>query len=524
MRTLLGPLLPFDEDTEGQMLRSITPMLRFVIADAAVLALVSLSSVSVLAQTTYMIKNLGTVCDHPLSEPAPTECYRPYSRAFAVNDAGQAVGISGSEEVGHVTVHAFRTGRGKAIDRVTDLLDMSHWPGSPTARAYSINNYGATVGVATDPGTVEGLDSEYEIPSGVASHSILWGFGAPTRLEAFPPPASDSAAAFAINNAYQFHVAARGVGFDGVHGFVHQFVVFGSFGSNYAHADLGTFPGGTTSEARGVNDQGYAVGFGNTDNGLQRGFIRTTGPLIGLGTLGGGACLSCESRAYAINNANQIVGEADTYLPFLKFGPRHAFLVTPAKDPNFPLLLPVDLGTLAGVACLLCRSAAYDINDIGDIVGESELVDGSAFTHAFLHRDGIIRDLNDLIPVEAKALWVLTDARGISEFGQIVGTGLFEGQMRAYLLTPPVQLLITNAIGVLSAIATRTEGLRESLRVKLQSALDASDSGETMAACYQVTAFENEVSAQSGRGLSAVQATKLVAGARVIKTELTCKP
>ena len=51
-----------------------------------------------------------------------------------------------------------------------------------------------------------------------------------------------------------------------------------------------------------------------------------------------------------------------------------------------------------------------------------------------LFERGVLRDLNALIP--ASAGWLLTETRDINDSGQIVGTGIFEGQVRAFLLTP----------------------------------------------------------------------------------------
>src|SRR3712207_9335136 len=47
---------------------------------------------------------------------------------------------------------------------------------------------------------------------------------------------------------------------------------------------------------------------------------------------------------------------------------------------------------------------------------------------------GEMRDLNTVLPVNSG--WILTDATGINDRGQIVGHGLFNGQTRAFLLTP----------------------------------------------------------------------------------------
>ena len=68
---------------------------------------------------------------------------------------------------------------------------------------------------------------------------------------------------------------------------------------------------------------------------------------------------------------------------------------------------------------------AYKINDSGQVVGGS---DGSPFC------GGQMLDLNTL--VTANSGWVLRSASAINDAGQIVGTGYYQGQPRAFLLTP----------------------------------------------------------------------------------------
>jgi hypothetical protein len=53
---------------------------------------------------------------------------------------------------------------------------------------------------------------------------------------------------------------------------------------------------------------------------------------------------------------------------------------------------------------------------------------------AFLWIDGELRDLNDFIPPNEG--WTLLEARHLNNRGQIVGTGLLDGEERAFLLTP----------------------------------------------------------------------------------------
>src|SRR5262249_52696313 len=74
------------------------------------------------------------------------------------------------------------------------------------------------------------------------------------------------------------------------------------------------------------------------------------------------------------------------------------------------------------------------INNAGQVVGSSGMA-GAMATHAFLYRDGALTDLNDLIPPDAG--WVLSDASGINDAGQIVGYGSHNGFCNhAFLLTP----------------------------------------------------------------------------------------
>jgi probable HAF family extracellular repeat protein len=75
---------------------------------------------------------------------------------------------------------------------------------------------------------------------------------------------------------------------------------------------------------------------------------------------------------------------------------------------------------------------AHAINNAGQVVGYAELADGSL--HAFLWSGGSMRDLNSLIP--ANSGWVLEDATGVNDAGQICGDGTHKGKTRAFLLTP----------------------------------------------------------------------------------------
>jgi probable HAF family extracellular repeat protein len=116
-----------------------------------------------------------------------------------------------------------------------------------------------------------------------------------------------------------------------------------------------------------------------------------------------------------ISDSSQIVGYAQ-----VSSGESHAFIYRSGGLK--------DLGTLSGGT----QSYAYAINNRGQAVGVSDSSAGAQ--RAVLFDGGEVRDLNGLIP--AGTGWVLTEARDINDRGQIVGSGVVDGQVRAFLLTP----------------------------------------------------------------------------------------
>jgi probable HAF family extracellular repeat protein len=64
---------------------------------------------------------------------------------------------------------------------------------------------------------------------------------------------------------------------------------------------------------------------------------------------------------------------------------------------------------------------------------------GTSNAAAFRWASGVMTDLNTLLVPGQN--WRLDAARAISDQGQIVGTGLHDGQPRAFLLTPSPGLL-----------------------------------------------------------------------------------
>ncbi len=191
-----------------------------------------------------------------------------------------------------------------------------------------------------------------------------------------------------------------------------------------------------------INDSGYAVG-SKSRYGLAGSAAILIAPpysdvddaadVIYLPSLYGGS-------ATAINNDNIIVGTSGSDSLTDTFS--HAFLY----DFNAGSL--IDLGTLLNADGEYgLRSSAADINDLGQVVGSSWLVSVNtslydpAQYHAFVWENGLMNDLNDMIPDTSG--WVLTAATAINENGDIVGSGLLNGEQHGFLLTagelpPPV--------------------------------------------------------------------------------------
>lgn len=195
--------------------------------------------------------------------------------------------------------------------------------------------------------------------------------------------------------------------------------------------DLGTL-GGSFSEAYGINAVGDVIGWAYTAQASPHAFLwrdlngngrSDGGEMRDLGTFGGAT-----SVAYAINAAGRVVGEADT-----SSGVPRAFRTAPLGNVN---AAGNNLGTLGGP-----RSRALAINNLGHVVGTSQ--DAAGNWHAFLYTDetGMV-DLNtrmDPTPEERpEDRWILTEATGINDIGQIVGWGTHRGLglLRAFVLTP----------------------------------------------------------------------------------------
>jgi probable HAF family extracellular repeat protein len=142
------------------------------------------------------------------------------------------------------------------------------------------------------------------------------------------------------------------------------------------------------------------------------------GKAVDLGNLGGTTGQAGGNLAWAINDRGQVVGSSD----LAGDATFHAFLWTNAARMK-------DLGTLPGDVA----SSAAAINERGDVVGIS--LDQSFNPHAFLWQDGVMMDLNALVP--AKSSLVLLTACSVNSHREIAGLALTaSGEFHAYLAIP----------------------------------------------------------------------------------------
>lgn len=296
----------------------------------------------------------------------------PGSFGFALNNLGRAAGASFDADA---DLHGFYWDGG--------LREIAPLPEDTQAQAFAVNDNAQALAVSFDLGELKG-------------HGLIWQDGIVTELGDIAPRGINAAGAVAgyitlpWNPIPWVDHAAR-------------------WDENGIH-DLGTL-GGSFSTAAAISDAGRLVGW-STSAGDQnvRATLWQNDVARDLGTLGG-----TQSQAYDINENGQVVGYAETGA-----GKAHAFMFT--LDPNGNVIQRRDLGELGGD-----YSYAYAVSAAGHVVGVSN-------AHAFIWKDGVMTDLNDLLPPQSG--WRLDAAWSISDAGAIAGTGVHLGFPRAFLLTP----------------------------------------------------------------------------------------
>jgi probable HAF family extracellular repeat protein len=298
--------------------------------------------------------------------------------------------------------------------------------GGPNSAAFGVNDLAQVVGEAeTAVSNHEDFCgfNAYGFPSSTACLPFLWQNGVMTPL---PTLGGANGVANWINNRGQVAGYAENRTQDpGCPVFEFKPVIW-----QYGKIEqLPTYGGDPVGGALAINDLGQAVGISgpcaafNPGLGLYlvdaHALLWENGRATDLGNLGGTDGLFGGNHACAINNLGQVVGHSDLtgYTTF------HAYIWTRQTGKM------TDLGTLPGDFA----SAALSINDGGKVVGAS--FDANFNSRAVIWQNGVITDLNKLIP--ANSALQLQQAKSINASGQIAGFGVNgSGEIHGFLATP----------------------------------------------------------------------------------------
>lgn len=219
--------------------------------------------------------------------------------------------------------------------------------------------------------------------------AVVWDHGTITKLPHLTGAQTGDTGAYAINNAGQVVGTSLYSGGGGAH---HAFLW-----ENGQITDLSLLTGVPWYEARGINNAGQIVG---------QGVLWDGSAVTMLGSLGGPA-----TRALGLNDQGQVVGTSTR--PGSKYW--QAFLWSNGTM--------IDIGALGN----FFSSEARAINNAGEVVGPGFIYDA-------IHG---VRLLRDLIDVDSG--WFDLVAEDINNNGQICGYGDYNGEWRAFLMTPVSQ-------------------------------------------------------------------------------------
>ncbi len=346
------------------------------------------------------------------------------SGASSVNNRTWVAGFSNLE--GNTTAHAtlWRNGSTTALD-----LGTLGGPGTNSGVFWPVKNDRGLIAGIAETDTLNPLGERWScaafFPTATFHNCLgfVWQNGAMTPLSPFPGGYNSYASG--ANNRGQVVGWAENATHDStcVAPQVLQFraAIWGAKDGRIQ--ELSPLAGETSSAATAINNRGQVVGIsGICDRAVGRftaahAVLWQDGTVTDIGNLGGVAW----NTPTAINDRGQIVGFSD--LPGDQSGAPnfHAFLWTRSGGIQ-------DLGTLPGDSL----SLAFGINDRGQVVGQSI---GAGGSRAFLWENGVMTDLNTLVPPGSLDLVYAND---INASGEIAG-GAFDpgtGESPAFLAIP----------------------------------------------------------------------------------------
>ncbi|MHC4275124.1 MAG: DUF3466 family protein, partial [Planctomycetota bacterium] len=318
-----------------------------------------------------------------------------YSQAFGISENG--------------TIAGWAAGTGAVIWDENGIVALGHPGGDFAVEARAVNDAGQVACVG------EGNPQTYQ--------SFIWDSGTWTPIGALP--------GLPDSIVVDIDSAGRIVGRSLIVGpgapdraFIWEAGVF---------TELGTL--GDSSIAHGINEVGQVVGrslaeLPGGELGL-RGFLWEDGQMNALDPLSGDVA----TQTFDVNDAGDAVGSSWYYTTQF-FTVDQATLWRDGGEEVIDLgVVPAAPGSCSSNP-YWHKSIARAVNNHGQIVGEAMCITSGAPKAAFLWQDGVMYNLNHLIPSGSGL--DLRSALDINDAGQIVGYGLTPNdQIRAFLLEPP---------------------------------------------------------------------------------------
>jgi probable HAF family extracellular repeat protein len=369
------------------------------------------------AQTSYKIADQGTLEDDN------------FGMVMGLNNEGWTQNMDGNVNP-PITSTSTTLVSGRAVINVHGLnIDLGTLGGKNSWTNYGgINDHGEAVGFAET--SVPDPDGEDMCAFGtkLTCRPFLWRHG---HMTALPTLGGNNGQASAINNHEQIVGISETTDPDpGCAPSKPGKIIAPVMWEKGKVRALPTVAGDPDGFVQGVNDKGQAVGASGTCTNVQLHAILwqngTALPLPNLGRAG--------SDAYAINDHDQIVG----------------FVQSPDGSTIFASLwhngAVRNLGTLPGDFAAF----ATGINNQGQVVG-STFDSTFSWSHGFIWQDGVMTDLNTLIPADSN-LFIIA-ASNINQSGQVSGmatvlSGPDKGKIHAILLTPAKESIRTSVADI----------------------------------------------------------------------------